>query len=90
MRRGAGHHPLPGDIGADVLSGILLDVAMLACRLRKPLTARLMPLPGLAAGDAAAFDFPYFANSRVMAASAAGPQGLMAQPAWLDIHSRNR
>ncbi len=82
--------PLPGDIGADVLSGILLDVAMLACRLRKPLTARLMPLPGLAAGDAAAFDFPYFANSRVMAASAAGPQGLMAQPAWLDIHSRNR
>jgi uncharacterized protein len=82
--------PLPGDIGSDVLAGILLDVAMLASRLRKPLTARLMPLPGLAAGDPVTFDFPYFADSRVMAAGSAGPNGLLAQPALLDIQAKNR
>ncbi|MGB4868734.1 MAG: DUF711 family protein, partial [Candidatus Promineifilaceae bacterium] len=85
--------PLPGDINAASLAGILLDVAMLATRLGKPLTARLMPLPGLAAGDAVQLDFPYFAPSRVMAVSGAGVTGLMAdgeRPSLLDIHKINR
>lgn len=82
--------PLPGDIADGVLAGILLDVAMLASRLRKPLTARLMPLPGLAAGDPVTFDFPYFANSAVMAAGNSGPQNLIAQPALLDIQPISR
>ncbi|HSM55235.1 MAG TPA: DUF711 family protein [Candidatus Sulfomarinibacteraceae bacterium] len=59
--------PLPGAVSEEALAGILLDVAALATRLDKPLTARLMPLPGLAAGDDVDFDFPYFASSRVMA-----------------------
>lgn len=58
--------PLPGDVDAGALTAVLLDVAMLASRLNKPLTARLMPLPGLAAGDPVTFDFPYFADSQVM------------------------
>lgn len=71
--------PLPGHVSEEVLSGILLDVAALAARLRKPLTARLMPLPGLAAGDEVHFDFPYFADSRVMSLPVAGVGGLMAR-----------
>lgn len=82
--------PLPGDIAADTLAGILLDVAMLASRLRKPLTARLMPLPGMSAGDPVTFDFPYFANSVVMACGESGPRGLIAQPALLDIQPITR
>jgi len=58
--------PLPGDISTDQLSAILLDLASLSLRLAKPLTARLMPIPGKKAGDPTGFDFPYFANSRVM------------------------
>jgi uncharacterized protein (UPF0210 family) len=58
--------PLPGDTTADELAALLLDVASLAQRLDKPLTARLMPVPGKAAGDPTSFDFAYFANSRVM------------------------
>ncbi len=58
--------PLPGDTRADALAAILLDLATLAVKLNKPLTARLMPLPGLRAGDATHFDFEYFANARVM------------------------
>lgn len=60
--------PLPGDIRAGQLRDILLDVAALALRLDKPLTARLMPFPGKQAGDEVTFEFEYFANSRVLSA----------------------
>ena len=59
--------PLPGDVSQDTLTAILLDVAALAVRLNKPLTARLLPMPGLVAGDPLAIDLPYFAGGRVMA-----------------------
>jgi uncharacterized protein (UPF0210 family) len=52
------------------LAAILLDVAALAQRLSKPLTARLMPVPGKRAGELTTFDFPYFANSRILAVEA--------------------
>ncbi len=58
--------PLPGDTHVEQLYALLLDVAVLAIRLGKPLTARLMPMPGKKAGDPVTFDFPYFADSRVL------------------------
>ncbi|MFQ5401549.1 MAG: DUF711 family protein [Anaerolineae bacterium] len=70
--------PLPGEISESSLTAILLDVAALAARLNKPLTARLMPLPGLAAGDPVQFDFPYFADSRVMQVTGSGLTGALA------------
>ncbi len=76
--------PLPGDVSQATLAGILLDVAALSARLRKPLVARLMPLPGLSAGDATAFDFEYFAPGRVMAAGG-DVSGLLARPAALHL-----
>jgi uncharacterized protein (UPF0210 family) len=58
--------PLPGNTSVDEIAPLLLDLAALALRLGKPLTARLMPIPGMQAGDETSFDFPFFANSRVM------------------------
>jgi uncharacterized protein (UPF0210 family) len=58
--------PLPGNATAEQLSAVLLDVAAIAIRLNKPLTARLMPIPEKKAGDMTGFDFEYFANGRVM------------------------
>ncbi len=58
--------PLAGDVSAGQISALLLDICALALRLDKPLTARLMPIPGKQAGDPTDFDFSYFANSRVM------------------------
>jgi uncharacterized protein (UPF0210 family) len=58
--------PLPGDTAADEIAPLLLDLCALSLRLEKPLTARLMPVPGKQAGDATEFDFAFFANSRVM------------------------
>jgi uncharacterized protein (UPF0210 family) len=58
--------PLPGDASAEDLLPWLLDLGALAVRLDKPLTARLMPMPGLQAGDPLEFDFPFFAAGAVM------------------------
>ena len=80
--------PLPGDTPADALAAILLDVAALALRLDKPLSARLMPIPGRRAGDAVTFDFPYFAPSRVLAAGATGIGGLFAKAVAIDVRPR--
>lgn len=79
--------PLPGDVSEESLTAILLDVAALAVRLDKPLTARLMPLPGLTAGDPVQFDFPYFADSRVMAVAGDGVAGALAAPSRLDFNA---
>jgi uncharacterized protein (UPF0210 family) len=75
--------PLPGGVSEEELAGILLDVAALALRLDKPLTARLMPIPGAQAGDLTAFDFPYFANGRVLEVKGRGSQGLFERGSWL-------
>jgi uncharacterized protein (UPF0210 family) len=62
--------PLPGDTSDEQLAALLLDLAALSCRLEKPLTARLMPIPGKQAGAPTGFDFSFFANSRVLALQA--------------------
>jgi uncharacterized protein (UPF0210 family) len=38
--------PVPGDISVESLAAVIGDVAVLAARLRKPLPARLLPVPG--------------------------------------------
>jgi len=62
--------PLPGDTTVDQIIPLLLDLSALALRLDKPLTARLMPVPGKKAGEPTNFDFGFFANSKVMALDA--------------------
>jgi len=80
--------PLPGDAAAPELAAVLLDVAALSQRLGKPLTARLMPVPGKKAGDQTGFDFAYFANSRVMALEAEALSGALAGRGILHLGSR--
>jgi hypothetical protein len=59
--------PLPGDISEAELAGVYLDVAAMSVALdAKPLTVRLMPVPDALANEATAYDFDYFANSRVL------------------------
>jgi len=70
--------PLPGDTTPEEIYPILLDLGALALRLNKPLTARLMPIPGKKAGDPTTFNFGYFANSRVMPLRSQKLSGLMS------------
>ena len=82
--------PLPGAVSSDILAGILADVGALSLRLNKPLTARLMPIPGKQAGDEIHFDFPYFADSRVMATRDSGLGGLFVGEEAVEIGPRVR
>ena len=58
--------PLPGDTGADQLAALIADVAALSTKLRKPLAARLFPVPGRKAGEYARFSDPYLTDCAVM------------------------
>jgi len=69
--------PLPGEISAGQLAGILLDVASLATVLDKPLTARLLPIPGKKAGELTEFDFAYFSNARILDVTGSGIGGVL-------------
>lgn len=60
--------PLPGDTPAATLAAIVGDVAALAHRYGKPLSARLLPLPGMRAGDPTRLGHPMLVDSVVMAA----------------------
>ncbi|MCT7948708.1 DUF711 family protein [Ancylothrix sp. C2] len=57
--------PLPGDISVEKLEAILLDVASLAIKLDKPLSARLFPIPGKKSGEMTVFDSPYLVNCKI-------------------------
>jgi len=81
--------PLPGDASAEQLAAVLVDVAALSVRLNKPLTARLMPIPGKKAGDPIHFDFDYFADGKVMDLPALPLRGVLAGDENISINSRN-
>jgi uncharacterized protein (UPF0210 family) len=55
--------PLPGDISEQQLELIIGDMASLAVKWHKPLSARLLPVAGKNAGDATEFDDPFLVNA---------------------------
>ena len=57
--------PLPGDSDPQTIARVLLDIASLAARLRKPLSARLFPVPGKGPGERTEFTSPYLTNTLV-------------------------
>ena len=69
--------PLPGNATREQIECVLLDVASLSTRLNKPLTARLMPIPGKSAGEMTEFKFDYFSNGRILELPAKPLSGLM-------------
>ncbi|HEX7401317.1 MAG TPA: DUF711 family protein [candidate division Zixibacteria bacterium] len=58
--------PLPGDISVEKIEAILLDVAALAIKLNKPLSARLLPVPGKKAGVMTSFNSPYLIDCKIL------------------------
>jgi len=57
--------PLPGDVRVSKICNILYDVAALALHLNKPLSARLLPMPGRRAGSWTKIDSPYLINCQI-------------------------
>ena len=82
--------PLPGDVSTEALERLLYDVAGLSARLRKPLTARLMPLPGKSAGDPVHFDFAYFCDGGVLPLEPGTEEGLLSRCGQLALAPRRQ
>ena len=57
--------PLPGDISLHELENIIGDMASLAVKWHKPLSARLLPVAGKKVGDMTEFSSPYLVNIRI-------------------------
>ena len=57
--------PLPGDVTEEQMSRIIGDMATLAFRLQKPLSARLMPIKGRKAGEQTDFHDPILVNTTI-------------------------
>ena len=55
--------PLPGDISVEQLDMIIGDMATLAFKWHKPLSARLLPVKGKGPGDTTEFDDPFLVNA---------------------------
>jgi uncharacterized protein (UPF0210 family) len=58
--------PVPGDASPQELARVIGDVATLAVRLKKPLSARLFTVPGKKAGEHVEFSDPLLCSSKVM------------------------
>ncbi len=82
--------PLPGDATPKQISAVLFDLGALSLRLDKPLTARLMPIPGKKAGEPTSFDFPFFANSKVLSLQAEALSNFFMGDGYLDLRSKKR
>ena len=80
--------PLPGDVTVNQISALLLDISALSLRLHKPLTGRLMPVPGKVAGDVTDFNFDYFSNSRIMSLEAEPLTSFFAGNETFSVRSR--
>src|SRR3984957_887191 len=57
--------PLPGDVTEDQIARILGDVASLAWKWHKPLSARLLPVKGKKSGDTTEFQDQFLFNTTV-------------------------
>jgi uncharacterized protein (UPF0210 family) len=57
--------PLPGDISAEQLSLIIGDMASLAFKWHKPLSARLLPVLGKGWGEMTEFNDPFLVNTKL-------------------------
>lgn len=57
--------PLPGECPQNAIKSMILDVAGVAGRWNKSLSCRLLPVPGLKAGDMTQFESPYLINAQV-------------------------
>jgi uncharacterized protein (UPF0210 family) len=57
--------PLPGDVSQRELENIITDMASLAVKWHKPLSARLLPVAGKKSGEMTEFGSPYLVNIRI-------------------------
>lgn len=67
--------PLPGNISLEQIELIIGDMASLAYKWHKPLSARLLPISGKTVGEATDFDSQFMVNATIQPVTAAASAG---------------
>jgi len=77
--------PIPGNTPANEMGAIFLDMAALAISIGRPISARLMPMPGLSVGDKVLFDSGHLSSSRVLPVKNLGAKKLFERDSFLGL-----
>jgi uncharacterized protein (UPF0210 family) len=57
--------PIPGETPPEKLAAVYADTAMMSYRLSKPLSVRVLPIPGKQAGEKTSFTNPWLVNANI-------------------------
>lgn len=74
--------PVPGTMFAEDLAGLVLDIATLAVRLKKPLGVRVLPVPNKAVNEYTELNLDFLCDSRVMDPGLSASKTLLGGTAW--------
>jgi uncharacterized protein len=74
--------PVPGTMFAEDLAGLILDIATLAVRLRKPLGVRVLPVPNKAVNEYTQLNLDFLCDSRVMDPGISASKPMLDGSAW--------
>ena len=74
--------PVPATMFAEDAAALILDIAALAVRLRKPLGVRLLPIPNRAVNEFTQLNLDFLCDSRVMDPGISATKSLPAGPVW--------
>jgi uncharacterized protein len=74
--------PVPSTMYAEDLTGLVLDIATLAVRLKKPLGVRVLPIPNRAVNEYTALNLDFLCDSRVMDPGLSASKPMLADPIW--------
>jgi hypothetical protein len=58
--------PIPGETSPERIDAILSDITYLSLRWEKPLSARILPIPGKSAGEMTDLDSPYLRDCSII------------------------
>ena len=73
--------PVPGTMFAEDLTGLVLDIATLAVRLKKPLGLRVLPVPNKAVNEYTELNLDFLCDSRVMDPGISASKPMLARRA---------
>lgn len=59
--------PVPGNILDDEIASIMLDIAAISCKIKKPLGVRILPIPEKHVNEFTDFSYDFLSNTRIMA-----------------------
>jgi uncharacterized protein (UPF0210 family) len=78
--------PIPGNTAVEEIGALYLDMAALAISVGRPVSARLMPIPGRAVGEKISFEAENLSTSRILPVKNLGVEKLFERDTYLTMN----